>query len=476
MKVVMSTHLVWFRNDLRVTDNPALADACEDPKADVIAVFIATPKQWQNHQMAARQATFMYDNLLKLQEALAGLGIVLIYQTCDDFEQTVKLLAKLCQQYQVDSLFFNHQYEVNEQQRDQAVQQRLANKVSCQGFHGNLFLPPLTVVTANKQMYKVFTPFKKAFLDQLLATKPQVYAKPQKRQVTKVKPVAVSAFDYPKQDYQDLSAGEQSALKRLASFCAEQVADYAKVRDLPIRNGTSRLSAYLSLGVLSPNQCFQRLQQEYPLFWQDSKSGAFTWFNELLWREFYNHLLVAYPKLSKEQPFVAWTERIVWRNDQADFKKWQQGKTGYPIVDAAMQQLNQTGWMHNRLRMIVASFLVKDLLIDWRWGERYFISQLTDGNLAANNGGWQWAASTGTDAAPHFRIFNPTTQGQRFDPEGEFIRQWLPALKEVPAKYIHTPHTWADKEQQPLDYPKPMVSHQEARKNTLAAFEAAKSK
>lgn len=471
----MSTHLVWFRSDLRVIDNPALIAACEDPQAQVLAVFVATPKQWQDHQMAARQASFMYDNLLSLQKALADLNIPLIYQACDDFVQTVQWLAKLCKQYQVDSLFYNHQYEINEQQRDKAVQQKLANRVSCHGFHGNLLLPPMSVVTGNKQMYKVFTPFRNAFLDQLLATKPKVHAKPSKRSAVTIKSVAVAPFDYPKQAYQDLAVGEQGALKRLASFCAEQVADYAKRRDLPADDGTSRLAAYLSLGILSPNQCWQRLQQEHPLFWQHQQSGAFVWFNELIWREFYNHLLVAYPNLSKEKPFVAWTEHLVWRNNKADFKKWQQGQTGYPIVDAAMQQLNQTGWMHNRLRMIVASFLVKDLLIDWRWGEGYFMSQLTDGNLAANNGGWQWAASTGTDSTPYFRIFNPTTQGQRFDPQGEFIRQWLPALKEVPTKYIHTPHTWADKEQQALDYPKPMVSHAEARKKTLAAFEAAKS-
>ena len=185
---------------------------------------------------------------------------------------------------------------------------------------------------------------------------------------------------------------------------------------------------------------------------------------------------MAYPALCRHQPFTGWTRDVKWRDDPQGLQAWQQGKTGYPIVDAAMRQLNTLGWMHNRLRMITSSFLVKDLLIDWREGERYFMSQLLDGDLAANNGGWQWAASTGTDAAPYFRIFNPTTQGERFDKSGEFIRHWLPELRDVPEKYIHQPHEWAKKSQQSLDYPSPIVEHKQARLQTLAAFEAARKK
>lgn len=170
----------------------------------------------------------------------------------------------------------------------------------------------------------------------------------------------------------------------------------------------------------------------------DGGAGS-VWLSELIWREFYRHLMTYYPSLCKHRPFIAWTDRVQWQSNPAHLKAWQEGKTGYPIVDAAMRQLNSTGWMHNRLRMITASFLVKDLLIDWREGERYFMSQLIDGDLAANNGGWQWAASTGTDAAPYFRIFNPTTQGEKFDREGEFIRQWLPELRDVPGKAVHEP-------------------------------------
>jgi len=242
----------------------------------------------------------------------------------------------------------------------------------------------------------------------------------------------------------------------------------------PNLSATSELSAYLAIGVLSVRQCLARLQLEHPEFMQSPSSGAFGWFSQLIWREFYLHLLVMYPKLSKNQPFIDWTKRVQWRQSEQDFTAWRQGKTGYPIVDAAMRQLNQTGWMHNRLRMIAASFLIKDLLINWRRGEDYFMSQLIDGDLALNNGGWQWAASTGNDAAPYFRIFNPTTQSQRFDHGGDFIRQYLPELAQVPNEAIHQPHKWAKKNNISLNYPEPIVEHASARLYTLAAYNAAK--
>ncbi|WP_392566174.1 deoxyribodipyrimidine photo-lyase [Utexia brackfieldae] len=469
-----STHLVWFRNDLRVTDNPALSMACEDPQANVIAVFIATPGQWRQHDMSARQAHFIYDNLLALQQSLAVLGIPLLYQQCDDFTASVDILVTLCQQHAVSKLFYNHQYEFNEQQRDILLGQKLSNSVNVTGCHGNLFLPPLSVLTGNHEMYKVFTPFRQSFLQTFFAANMTVTPKPQPRNHP-ISQSHIPPFDYPYADYHDLPAGEAAALDRLRHFCAQQVHDYAQTRDRPALDGTSKLSAYLALGIISVKQCFMRLSLENPLFWQDQQSGAFVWFNELIWREFYQHLLVAYPRLSKGKPFIDWTDSVIWQNSPADFSLWQTGMTGYPIVDAAMRQLNQTGWMHNRLRMICASFLVKDLLIDWRWGERYFMSQLTDGDLAANNGGWQWAASTGTDAAPYFRIFNPTTQGERFDTQGDFIRHWLPELAQVPDKFIHVPHSWANEQQKTLDYPLPMVDHQSARKLTLSAYEQAKT-
>lgn len=471
----MKTHLIWFRNDLRLTDNPALTKACEDPNVKVMALFIATPKAWQQHFMASTQAAFIYDHLNLLQNDLSKLGIPLTYQQCDDFTDAIEHIKTLCKTHSIDKVFYNNQYEFNERQRDAQLEEQLLPHTLCEGFDGNLFFPPMTILNGQREMYKVFTPFSKSFLNRLLREEQTIYPIPKKRQQAATQQT-LEPFDYPLTPYHDLKAGEEAAQERLLNFCQEQVADYAHTRDIPSLDNTSKLSAYLSIGALSVRQCFQRLQLEHPLFWQTPKSGAYCWLNELIWREFYHHLLIAYPNLSKNKPFIEWTDAITWNNDKKAFNQWKNGQTGYPIVDAAMRQLNQIGWMHNRLRMVTASFLVKDLLIDWRWGEQYFMSKLTDGNLAANNGGWQWAASTGTDATPYFRIFNPTTQGERFDPDGKFIRQWLPELSQVPDKYIHTPHQWADKVGRPLDYPLPIVSHKEAREKTLAAFTQAKTK
>jgi deoxyribodipyrimidine photo-lyase len=233
-------------------------------------------------------------------------------------------------------------------------------------------------------------------------------------------------FNYPQQPFDETCSPpmRKRLLPNCASF-ANRARQLRRARDFPAIEGTSRLSACLALGVsLRASVCI--------VCWRSSRrrwtAGGSVWLNELIWREFYRHLMTYHPDLCKHRPFIRWTDNVKWQSNDKQLKAWQNGQTGYPIVDAAMRQLNETGWMHNRLRMITASFLVKDLLIDWRIGERYFISQLIDGDLAANNGGWQWAASTGTDAAPYFRIFNPTTQGQKFDADGEFIRRWLPEL------------------------------------------------
>lgn len=472
----MATHLVWLRNDLRVRDNKALYAACRDPQANVIALFIATPQQWHQHHMSPRQSAFIFENLKWLQQALAGRGIPLHYHQCDDFMTSVAYLIDFCQQHQVDHLFYNYQYELNERQRDAAVEKVLGelNKIS-QGFDDSVLLSPGSVRTHNGDMYKVFTPFSKVFVKQLQQELPECLPAPAVRARGAIKDLCkLEPFDYPRQSFDQhcFPAGEQAALKRLRDFCQQTVSEYGKQRDNPATDGTSRLSCYLATGVLSPRQCLQRLLKEHPEGLKGDSS--FVWLNELIWREFYRHLLVAYPALCRHQPFIAWTRNIQWQRDDAGLKAWQQGKTGYPIVDAAMRQLNTLGWMHNRLRMIAASFLVKDLLIDWREGERYFMSQLIDGDLAANNGGWQWAASTGTDAAPYFRIFNPVTQGKRIDPKGKFIRYWLPELSDVPDEGIHQPLEWAKEKQQKLDYPPPIVDHKQARKKTLETFEAAR--
>lgn len=473
----MATHLVWLRNDLRINDNSALAAACRDSNAEVMALFIATPAQWQQHHMAAKQAAFIHQSLLLLQDALAERGIPLHYHQCQDFAASVDYLETFCDEHKVDALYYNYQYEINERERDAAAEKRLdARGVICQGFDDSLLLPPGSVQTGNNSMFKVFTPFSKAFVRRLQQSLPECYSAPKARAGAPVrKKVPIPAFDYPLEAFDDtlFPPGEEAALKQLRHFAQQGVKDYPQQRDTPAVDGTSRLSPYLSTGVLSPRQCLHRVLKEHPHAL--TAGEGLVWLNELIWREFYRHLLVAFPALCKHQPFVDWTRHVAWQTNKGHLQAWQEGKTGYPIVDAAMRQLNTLGWMHNRLRMITASFLVKDLLIDWREGERYFMERLLDGDLAANNGGWQWAASTGTDAAPYFRIFNPTTQGERFDQTGAFIRQWLPELRQVPDNHIHQPHLWAQKNNRKLDYPAPIVEHKEARKKTLDAFERARS-
>ena len=468
----MPTHLVWFRADLRIHDNFALAAACRAKDANVLALFIATPEQWRQHDMAPRQAALLSAYLNDLQHSLAEKGIPLIYKEAHDFAAQRQTVQAICQQHAVTHLYYKYQYEFNEQQRDRQLEKTLAGVV-CEGFDDSVMLAPGSVMTGSHEMYKVFTPFKNAFVERLKEGLPECVTAASVRGETIAELPAIR-LNYPQQSFDEtvFPASEKAAIARLRQFCTQGAAEYEARRDFPATEGTSRLSACLALGVLSPRQCLHRLLAEQP---QALEGGAGSvWLNELIWREFYRHLMTYHPELCKHRPFIRWTENVQWQQNEKLLQAWQKGETGYPIVDAAMRQLNETGWMHNRLRMITASFLVKDLLIDWRVGERYFISQLIDGDLAANNGGWQWAASTGTDAAPYFRIFNPTTQGQKFDADGTFIRHWLPALKAVPAKAIHDPWAWADKQGVTLDYPRPIVEHKQARVATLAAYEAAR--
>ena len=250
----------------------------------------------------------------------------------------------------------------------------------------------------------------------------------------------------------------------MRDFCRERADAYRGKGDFPAETGTSKLSAALALGLISPRQCLARLHAEAGDSIWDPKSNPGTWLNELLWRAFYHQVAFHFPRVVMGRAFQPETEAIAWGNDPELFAAWQQGLTGYPIVDAGMRQLAETGWMHNRLRMITASFLCKHLHIDWRWGERHFLQQLIDADFASNNGGWQWAASTGTDAAPYFRIFNPTTQSQRFDARGRFIRHYVPELAELSDKAIHQPGATGI-------YPGPIVDHRASRETTLALFQ-----
>lgn len=468
-------NVVWLRNDLRSFDNAVLSSAAEDATrtgALIIVLYVATPETWQLHDMAPIKQDLIRRRVRQMQAELATLNIPLLAVEGSSYQQVPALFKQLGQHF-VLKVFVQCEYELREQQRDNAVEQCvLALKGQFIRFDTQCIMPPGSVRTQQGEIYKVFTPFKRSWLAQLKQQGVSCCARPKSAVQAELKLPDFPALKAGDNSSAAWTVAENDVLQLMRAFCREKVHDYQNARDFPAIEGTSKLSAYLAVGVVSAAQCIARLQLEAADSWQQDKSGAEIWLSELIWREFYKHILQAYPDLIKHQPFQVETAAIRWSNNSSLFKAWCDGMTGYPIVDAAMRQLNQTGWMHNRLRMITASFLVKDLHIDWRWGERYFMSKLIDGDFAANNGGWQWAASTGTDAAPYFRIFNPVTQSEKFDPKGEFIRFYVPQLNKLQGKAVHWPHGAATAN----GYPAPVVDHGDARKYTLALFAEVKKK
>ena len=337
-------------------------------------------------------------------------------------------------------------------------------------FESDVIVKKGQVLNKTNEMYKVFTPYKRAWLSYVKQHGFSYLGKPSSvlsaSQIEEKKQNLVAPLDcVGTSDSWPLA--EQVEQQVIPDFYQYKVANYANKRDFPAIKATSGLSPYLAIGAISPRYLLMLFLQRFPDILVASDSEEFTWLNELIWREFYRNLIFHRQDLSKHACFNPKYSAVKWPNNKTLFAQWCEGKTGYPLVDAAMRQLNQTGWMHNRLRMVVASFLTKHLLIDWRWGEKYFMQQLIDGDLAANNGGWQWAASTGCDAQPYFRVFNPIRQSERFDPKGEFIRKFIPELAQLPDKEIHFPHKHIAKERLSIYWPA-IVEHKQAR---LAALD-----
>lgn len=465
--------LMWFRNDLRIGDNTALHAALK--AGPTVAVFLISPAQWHAHDDAACKVDFWRRNLIALQANLAKLHIPLLIRQANDWQQAPETLAKLCKEFVIGSVHVNTEYGMNEEQRDLSVAERLADgAIDFETHVDRLLFKPGSVLTQTGTYFKVFSQFKKICYQRLYHHLPEVLAAPQAQAALDIPsdaiPAAIEGFATPAASLQALwPAGEHAAQQRLHAFCAEAIDGYAEQRDFPALPGTSQLSAYLAAGVLSVRQCLHAALAANQGEFASGNAGVVTWINELLWRDFYNHILVGYPKVSCNRAFKPETEALPWRDAPEDLLAWQQGRTGFPIIDAAMRQLLATGWMHNRLRMVVAMFLTKNLLIDWREGERFFMQHLIDGDLAANNGGWQWSASTGTDAVPYFRIFNPISQSQRFDPQGDFIRYWLPELKHLSNKDIHQAKQHGGLFER-NDYPQPIVDLSSSRKRALNAF------
>ncbi|SEI49852.1 deoxyribodipyrimidine photo-lyase [Allopseudospirillum japonicum] len=505
--------LVWFRRDLRTQDNPALYQAAQS--TCVYGVYVVTPQQWQMHGLGAPAVTWWLAHVQALQKELQTLGIPLYLLWVNDFSQVSQGLHWLASQLKVSAVYFNREYEWNERQRDQHVTQTLqAANYQVVSYDDQVIFTPGSLLTGQGKVYTVFTPFYKKWCASLAQQSlytcppPQAQKWPKLPEFPQATPFRI-CLHWQTQDTQqiqaiwpdypwDLSAytralyypsvqahgvvGSEAACQQFEAFIEAQQAvapyragllDYTQARDYPSLQATSGLSGALAVGALSIRQALTRIQAVDAEALNPSAAhkdaGASRWVAELVWREFYRHILYAFPRVSRNQAFKLETHKLAWRHDQAAFAAWCQGRTGYPLVDAGMRQLVATGWMHNRLRMLTAMFLSKHLLLDWRLGEAFFMRHLVDADLASNNGGWQWAASTGTDAVPYFRIFNPSTQSQRFDAQGHFIRTWVPELAQVTGNEIHQPK---DTTRARVGYATACVEHAQARQRALEAFKA----
>lgn len=466
----MMTQLVWFRNDLRVADNPALTAACARQQP-VRAVFVMTPEQWQEHDWSPARVQLTLAHLQSLADRLASLGIPLELLDCRRFADSQTALRAHCQRHGVQQVHINEEYGINERRRDKALRDTLkAEGVTLSKYRDQTVAPVGSVLTGQGEPYSVFTPFSKRWQAWFEERQPTLHPDPAAI-AEPVQPVKVprSLPEFPDAPPAMVATGEDAAHRQLEQFLAEDAGAYKEQRDFPAIDGTSRLSPYLAIGVLSGRQCLIAARQARGQ--GGNQAGFSTWINELAWRDFYIHILYHYPRISMHRAFKPDTEALQWNPPGEALDAWKAGQTGIPIVDAAMRQLRETGWMHNRLRMITAMFLTKNLFIDWRLGEAWFMQNLADGFLASNNGGWQWSASTGTDAAPYFRVFNPVTQSERFDPKGEFIRQYVPELARLDNKRIHNPSAGGVI---PKGYPRPIVDLKESRKEAIARFQALK--
>jgi deoxyribodipyrimidine photo-lyase len=464
----MTRSIIWFRRDLRLADNAALATAIR--QGEVIPAFVIDPVLLNSDRVGAKRVAWLAANLRELNQSLRQRGSQLIVRRGEPAAE----LLKLARETSATNVYFNLDLTPFARQRDQRVALELeAQGITVETFDDMTIHHPEDIVTLTGRPYQVFTAFKKAWLALLKPAADETESLPE--QLPLLVEVASLPIDF-EENFELPAAGKDAALERLNGFLEETIYGYGEGRNLLDRAATSFLSPYLRFGALSIRQAYWGAQAAIDLATtKEAQQGAEAWLNELIWREFYMALLYHFPQ-TIDQPLREQYRAFEWLDDGDAFAAWCEGRTGYPVVDAAMRMLNATGWMHNRARMIVASFLTKDLLIDWRKGEQYFMQQLIDGDSASNVGGWQWAAGVGADAQPFFRVFNPTLQGQRFDPEGLFVKQWLPELARVPIEFIHEPWKMKPVDQQKYDvvigrdYPAPIIEHSFARDRALRHY------
>ncbi len=484
---------MWFRRDLRAQDNHALSQAlasCEQ----VHCVFVFDTGILDGLPRADRRVEFIRESLVGLDERLRELsgneaaGVIVLHGLA------AHEIPELARNLGVQAVFANHDDEPQSLARDASVRTALAaRRIAFRTFKDHVIFERREVMTQMGTPYSVFTPYKKAWLSRLALEGVAVHptgenggrlAKRPAAWLRAVPTLADIGFVRTNLGALGIAAGESGG-RRLWEAFAPRMDDYARTRDYPAVKGPSYLGMHLRFGTVSIRELVRRAQAGA----QRSSEGAATWLSELIWRDFYAQVLANFPHVAEpdgaSRSFKPAYDAIAWEEGAAAdeaFAAWCEGRTGYPLVDAAMAQINQTGYMHNRLRMVVASFLCKDLGLDWRRGERYFALQLNDYDFASNNGGWQWASSSGCDAQPYFRIFNPISQSRRFDPEGKFIRRYLPQLATLSDQAIHEPWTAGTIElaaagvELDRNYPRPIVDHDEAREATLLRYSVVKAK
>lgn len=479
MLTPMSATIVWFHRDLRLEDNPALSAAVERGHP-VIPVLIWAPEDEAPWAPGGASRWWLHGSLDALSRFLIERGSRLILRTAP----TLEALRSLIRETDADAVYWNRRYEPALVERDAGIQPSLsADGLQVETFNASLLFEPSDVATKQGKPYQVFTPFWRRCRETGLPM--ETISAPAHVPAPARWPVSVALDDLgllPRVDgasgLRDAwTPGEAGAHERLETFIDEVLGDYGTSRDYPSQTGTSRLSPHLHFGELGPRQIAQAIAEETPL---SDRSSAEGYLSEIGWREFAHHVLYHFPS-TPDRPLKPKFESFPWRNDDDHLQAWQRGETGYPIVDAGMRELWETGWMHNRVRMVVASFLTKDLLIPWQDGARWFWDTLVDADLANNTFGWQWAAGCGADAAPYFRIFNPVRQGERFDPEGAYVRRWVPELADLDGDLIHAPWQATEPDLRAADvklggtYPAPIVDHGEARDRALAAYERVKA-
>ena len=457
--------LVWLRRDLRLVDNRALAAAGKASRKVALVFVFDTNILNQLNDSRDRRVSFIYDSVVELSKELEKKGSQLIVRHGDPVVEIPKLVKTMG----ASSLYYNEDYENYAKTRDKKVAAAVTKLGSeVQAFKDHVIFCRDEVTKPDGQPYRMFTPYKKAWIKKFSESdvspqrsKCKFYEKKDVSKLNDKVDLKKLGFEHANQYFPFQKPGRKEGLKALSNFLKE-IANYDKNRDYPhLIAGTSGLSVHLRFGTVSIRECVRACKAT-------RSKGAHTWLSELIWREFYSMILDQYPHVETEC-FKQQFNKITWRNSSKLFKAWCVGRTGFPIVDAGMRQLNETGWMHNRVRMITASFLVKDLLIDWRKGEAYFAEKLLDFELASNNGGWQWCASTGCDAQPYFRVFNPSLQSKRFDPEAVYIKTWVPELKDCEIKDIHNPEN--SQLHRKSSYPKPVVDHATQKMRALELFD-----